>query len=94
MPSPLLPPTTCAPQNTPACQPHAQLPAEPAELIADLTTKFKLRSALASVASTRKPIALLKAEKPKKKRKLNIRHITNTHMAHVLTDNQFTSIDH
>lgn len=72
---------------------RADLPSEPAELISDLTTKFKLRSALASVASTRKPIALLKADRPKKKRKLNIRHITNTHMAHVLTDNQFTSID-
>jgi hypothetical protein len=70
-----------------------QLPSEPAELTADLTGKFKQRSALANVASSRKPIALMKQDRPKKKRKLNIRHITNVHMAHVLTDNQFTSID-
>lgn len=80
--------------HTPPTRSPRQPPSEPSELIEDLTAKFKLRSAMANLVSSRKPIALMKADKPKKKRKLNIRHITNVHMAHLLADTaQYTSID-
>lgn len=57
-------------------------------------TGMSMRSALAMASRDRKaPMTGPKQERPKKKRKLNLRHITNTHMAHMLTDNQYTSID-
>lgn len=68
-----------------------QLPADHSVLSEDVT-KMGLRSALKSC--TRRAIGFLKQEKkPKKKRKLQIQHMTNTHLAHVLNDNQYTSID-
>lgn len=72
-----------------------QLPLDPAELMASLSG-LGMRSALASAASSRKPISLVKAERVKKKRKMNIRHMTNVHMADMLTGadaQKYTSID-
>lgn len=74
---------------------HLQLPLDPAELMASLSG-LGMRSALASAVSSRKPISLVKAERVKKKRKMNIRHMTNVHMADMLTGadaQQYTSID-
>jgi hypothetical protein len=69
------------------------LPSDPGEL-ANEVTKLGMRSALANAdRSSRKAISMMKAEKVKKKRKLNLRHMTNTHLAHLLVDNQYTSID-
>ncbi|KAF8069496.1 hypothetical protein HT031_001612 [Scenedesmus sp. PABB004] len=74
---------------------RTQLPAEPGELIASLG-KLGMRSALANASSQRKPVSLMKAEKGKKKRRMQVRHLTNVHMAAMLTGAdaaQFTSID-
>eukprot|EP00879_Flechtneria_rotunda_P004507 GHRR01004762.1.p1 GENE.GHRR01004762.1~~GHRR01004762.1.p1 ORF type:complete len:290 (+),score=88.55 GHRR01004762.1:243-1112(+) len=72
-----------------------QLPNDPQELMVSLR-HMGVRSALASVTSQRRPIALPKAERVKKKRKMQVRHMTNTHMAHMFTGaaaEQYTSID-
>lgn len=69
-----------------------QLPADLGKL-ADDVTGMGMRSALAHAKNDRRPLSMLKQEKTKKKRKLNLRHMTNTHLAHLLTDAQYTSID-
>jgi hypothetical protein len=73
----------------------SQLPLDPAELISSVKN-LGMRSALANAASSRKPISLVKTERVKKKRKMNIRHMTNVHMADMLTGaeaQKYTSID-
>lgn len=69
-----------------------QLPADLGKLAEDVTS-MGMRSALAHAKNDRRPLGMLKQEKTKKKRKLNLRHVTNTHLAHLLTGQQFTSID-
>eukprot|EP00882_Tetradesmus_deserticola_P005977 GHRQ01006293.1.p1 GENE.GHRQ01006293.1~~GHRQ01006293.1.p1 ORF type:complete len:303 (+),score=132.82 GHRQ01006293.1:72-980(+) len=86
---------TSAPPDMAEVYLKTQLPLDPAELIASLSG-LGIRSALASAASSRKPISLVKTERVKKKRKMNIRHMTNVHMADMLTGadaQQYTSID-
>jgi hypothetical protein len=68
-----------------------QLPSDPKDLAAGVE-KHGMRSALAYAKTDRKPLGMMKQEKTKKKRKTNLRHMTNTHLAHLL-DGQFTSID-
>lgn len=51
------------------------------------------RSALAHARTDRKPLGMMKQEKTRKKRKINLKHVTNTHMAHMFMGDQFTSID-
>ena len=69
-----------------------QLPADLRKLADDVTI-MGMRSALAHAKNDRRPMSMLKQQKTKKKRKLNLRHMTNTHLAHLLTDAQYTSID-
>ena len=55
-----------------------------------------MRSLLASAVSQRKPVALLKQEKSRKKRRMQVRHLTNTHLKEVFASAeaaQYTSID-
>ena len=71
-----------------------QIPADIKDLQAEVSKLAGVRSALAIAARDRKaPMTGPKQERAKKKRKLNMKHITNTHLAHVIADSQFTSID-
>jgi hypothetical protein len=70
---------------------RTELPSDPKDLAAGVE-KHGMRSALAYAKTDRKPLGMMKQEKTKKKRKTNLRHMTNTHLAHLL-DGQFTSID-
>jgi len=74
----------------------SQVPTETHDLIAAVL-KANMHSALSNTekvqAANKKRLGLLKPEKKRKQRKLNLKHITNTHMAHLLADNQYTSID-
>jgi len=54
----------------------------PSELISAVT-KMGLRSALRNASSQRKSITMVKQERPKKKRKMQLRHMTRTHLAHL-----------
>lgn len=71
----------------------AQLPGDPQELAAAVG-KLGLRSALLNSSTlSRKAATLVKQERPKKKRKMQLRHMTNTHLSHMLNAQQYTSID-
>jgi hypothetical protein len=70
-----------------------QLPADIGKL-ADDVTGMGMRSALAHAKNDRRPLGMLKQEKTKKKRKLNLKHVTNTHLTHLLTQGpQYATID-
>lgn len=69
-----------------------QLPEDPQVLIQDVKASGK-RSALACARTDRKPLGMLKQEKTKKKRKLNLKHVTNTHLVQMFVGDQYTSID-
>lgn len=73
-----------------------QLPQDPQVLFTSLKN-LNLASAFERAISSRKPANIMKEPRPKKKaRKMNIRHLTNTHMADLLTGadaEAFSSID-
>lgn len=73
-----------------------QLPADPSVLFSSMKG-LGLQSSFEHAIATRKPANIMKLERPKKKaRKMNIRHMTNVHMAGMLTGadaQQYTSID-